>query len=186
MSENLVIITRPTDNGSLEVLTGEKQRGAFAGKTVFPGGKMERRESPDDAAIREVAEETGITLDKIRIMGSLSVNHRRYVDDWNDNHWRSVRLYGAEVPAGTEASDTAELVNTWRPLDDETLADNMPADVRVWWEFVRDKLPDAGWDQVYVTVLHEEDGSSTVQVRYPDFATEPNKILRRETLPPTA
>jgi 8-oxo-dGTP pyrophosphatase MutT (NUDIX family) len=180
MSENLVIITRPTDDGSFEVLTGEKQRGSFAGKTVFPGGKMERSELRDDAAIREVAEETGIKLETIHLLGWLSVHDKRHEQDW----YKHITLYGAEVTSDTEAHDTPELVNTWRPLDDESLADNMPADVGVWWDIVRETLPDPGWDQVAVYIEHQEDGSSKVVVRYPDFASQPNKIIREAIIPP--
>jgi 8-oxo-dGTP diphosphatase len=182
MSENLVIIRRPTHDGSFEVLTGEKQRGTFSGKTVFPGGKMERGESQDTAAIREVAEETGINLEMVRRLGWLYVHN--HGDE--EGRGRHITIYGAEVPAGTQANDTLELVNSWRPIDDESLTDNMPADVKIWWDIVREKLPNAGWNQVNANIRHNKDGTMQVLVRYPDFAEHPNKnkFLRYVTFPP--
>lgn len=180
MSENIVIIRRPDDQGSFEVLAGEKQRGTFAGKTVFPGGKMEGGESPDAAAIREVEEETGITLEIVRRLGWLYV----YGEDDREGQGKHVTLYGAEVPAGTQARNTDELLNSWIPVDDESLPDTMPVDVRVWWDIVRETLPDAGWNQVNVNIQHRNDGSLEIYVRYPDFADQPNKIIRRQTLQP--
>ncbi|USK33007.1 nucleoside triphosphatase YtkD [Bacillus sp. F19] len=39
----------------------------------FPGGKVENSESPDDAALREVKEETGATVSKLRYIGQYKV-----------------------------------------------------------------------------------------------------------------
>lgn len=176
--ENLAIVTRPTADGSFEVLTGEKQRGSFAGKTVFPGGKMELSETVDAAVRREVAEETGVALGTVHRLGWLSINDKRY-GDWH----KPVFLFGAQVAENTEAVSTSELVNTWRRIDDPLLTDNMPQDVPVWWDIVRDALPDPGWNQVAVHIQHEVDGASRVVVRYPDFAEQPNRILRDVVFP---
>lgn len=178
--ENLAIITRPTEDGSFEVLTGEKQRGRFAGMTVFPGGKMERSETVDAAVRREVAEETGVALEAVHRLGWLSINDRR------DGGWdRPVFLFGAQVAEGTQAVNTPELVNTWRRIDNPSLTDDMPQDVQVWWDIVRETLPDPGWNQVAVHIQHETDGATRVVVRYPDFAEQPNKILRDVVFPST-
>ncbi len=45
-----------------EVLLGEKLTGLGTGKFVGAGGKLEPGESPLDAAVREVAEELGVTV----------------------------------------------------------------------------------------------------------------------------
>ncbi|WP_279432178.1 8-oxo-dGTP diphosphatase [Labedella populi] len=46
-----------------EVLVGRKLTGLGAGRAVAPGGKIQPGESPEDAVVREVAEETGIVVD---------------------------------------------------------------------------------------------------------------------------
>ncbi len=45
-----------------EILLGEKLTGLGTGKFVGAGGKLEPGESPLDAAVREVAEELGVTV----------------------------------------------------------------------------------------------------------------------------
>lgn len=44
------------------VLLGEKRTGLGLGKVVAPGGKLEAGESPADACVREVAEESGLEV----------------------------------------------------------------------------------------------------------------------------
>ncbi|GAA1844854.1 8-oxo-dGTP diphosphatase [Agromyces salentinus] len=48
--------------GRTEVLLGRKRHGLGEGKWVGPGGKLEPGESPADAAVREVHEETGLSV----------------------------------------------------------------------------------------------------------------------------
>lgn len=45
------------------VLLGEKKRGFGCGKVVGPGGKVEPGETPPAAVVREIAEETGVSVD---------------------------------------------------------------------------------------------------------------------------
>jgi 8-oxo-dGTP diphosphatase len=47
-----------------EVLVGRKLTGLGAGRAVAPGGKIQPGESREDAVVREVAEETGIVIDR--------------------------------------------------------------------------------------------------------------------------
>lgn len=47
-----------------EVLVGRKLTGLGAGRAVAPGGKIQPGESREDAVVREVAEETGIAIDR--------------------------------------------------------------------------------------------------------------------------
>jgi ADP-ribose pyrophosphatase YjhB (NUDIX family) len=79
----------------------------------LPAGLLRRRESPVDGALRELAEESGITLrpDQLRAaVPNALVHHRsRYVD----------MVYEAEVPAATTALrvDGAEVLEAaWHPL----------------------------------------------------------------------
>jgi len=50
------------------LLTNHRERGL-----EFPGGKVEDGESPEDAAIREVKEETGAEVDKLVYLGQYKV-----------------------------------------------------------------------------------------------------------------
>ena len=49
--------------GGVEVLLGRKRRGLGEGRIVAPGGKLEPGESPEQAAVRELAEEVGLRAD---------------------------------------------------------------------------------------------------------------------------
>ncbi|MCP4757035.1 MAG: CoA pyrophosphatase [Proteobacteria bacterium] len=42
-----------------------------AGQWAFPGGRMDQGESPEDTALRELAEEVGLKLDRERVVGRL-------------------------------------------------------------------------------------------------------------------
>ncbi len=50
------------------------------GHWTFPGGTIGRKETPEQAAIREVAEEVGVTLDAVEPIG-VYFNRREYKRD---------------------------------------------------------------------------------------------------------
>lgn len=55
-------LTRRSPDGTRQVLLGRKKKGLGAGNIVGLGGKLEPGESPLDAAVREVEEESGLVV----------------------------------------------------------------------------------------------------------------------------
>ena len=87
-----------------KVLLGRRAIEPARGQWDIPGGFLEPWEHPEDAAVREVAEETGL---RIQITQLLSV----VVDTYRDEHYTLNLYYLAEVVGGVEqaADDLAEL-----------------------------------------------------------------------------
>ncbi len=67
--DHVLVLTR---HKSQWVLTDHQERGF-----EFPGGKIERDETVEDAAMREVREETGGIVKKTRLSWSISSNRFR-------------------------------------------------------------------------------------------------------------
>ncbi|WEO78553.1 8-oxo-dGTP diphosphatase [Cryobacterium sp. SO2] len=67
-------LTRLSETGDRQVLLGRKKKGLGLGNIVGLGGKLEPGESPVDAAVREVEEESGLTVlaDALTPMGVLT------------------------------------------------------------------------------------------------------------------
>jgi ADP-ribose pyrophosphatase YjhB (NUDIX family) len=86
------------------VLLGRRAIEPARGQWDIPGGFLEPWEHPEDAAVREVAEETGL---RIQITQLVSV----VVDTYRDEHYTLNLYYLAEVVGGVEqaADDLAEL-----------------------------------------------------------------------------
>ncbi len=61
-----------------------KEQDANAGKWIGVGGKFEERESPEDCLLREVREETGLTLTSYRLRGIVT-----FVSDL----WETEQMY---------------------------------------------------------------------------------------------
>ncbi|MEM7322379.1 MAG: NUDIX domain-containing protein [Actinomycetota bacterium] len=98
-------------DASDRVLLIERGRGAAVGLWSVPGGRVEPGESLEQAVVREVAEETGLTVRCGRFVG--------WVERIGDDHHFVIMDFLAEVVgeqdapvAGDDAADVA-----WIPLD---------------------------------------------------------------------
>ena len=74
------------------------------GHWTFPGGRVNRREAPDVAAKREVAEEVGITLAQIRAIGEYYTD-KQYKRD-------TVYCFRAAIDAPDVVIDPAEIAES--------------------------------------------------------------------------
>ncbi len=79
----LVNVSGPADIGNISYDPGQTEDAAFvlttrastlsshAGQRAYPGGRLDRGENPEQAALRELAEEVGLELAGDRILGRL-------------------------------------------------------------------------------------------------------------------
>lgn len=81
---------------------------------VPPGGKVEPGETPRVAAARELAEETGLRAELLRVPAAVSV--RSYRSDWSPTLGLSyAAIVGRDVPLGGECGQPPR----WFDLDEE-------------------------------------------------------------------
>lgn len=109
------------------VLLGTKRTGLGLGKVVAPGGKLEAGESPAQAMVREIAEETGLVVAEADLEPAGRLRYRfPHREAWSqESHvFRARRWRG-------EARDSEELSLGWVPLAEVPL-DRMWDDARLW------------------------------------------------------
>lgn len=129
------------------VLVQDRKKGDWDGLT-FPGGKVEPGESLTRAVIREVYEETGLTIAHPRICG---------VKGWYDpKDGRCTLLFYRTEEYSGELRDSEEGHMAWMRLEEMkrgNLAPDMDKMLRVFFEddiaemWYEDR-PDGGWDAV--------------------------------------
>ena len=125
-----------------EVMLGEKLTGLGVGKFVGAGGKLEPGESARSAAVREVAEELGVTVNARNLVGISDITYP-FVDkdEWSQRSFGFITRTWAGTPTAS-----AELAPRWFVLDDIPF-DRMWADARLWLpralagEFVEETYP---------------------------------------------
>ena len=108
-------VVRPTGDGVEVCLVND---GRYWG---LPKGNLERGETPSDAALREISEETGIERSQLRILAELTASD--YVYRRRDSGrliFKRVHQYLVSAPAGAalhpQESEIADAV--WLPFDD--------------------------------------------------------------------
>lgn len=94
----------------LLLLRNKKISDPNEGKWIGVGGKIEEGETPEACMLREVKEETGISLTDFEYKGI--INFRS--DKWEDEE---MHLFTAKVPKDTEASECSEGTLKWIPED---------------------------------------------------------------------
>ena len=121
---------RPKEEGTLcfviqggEILLIEKKRGLGAGKVNGPGGRLEKGETAEQAAIRETQEEVGITPTGVQWAGELRFQFR----DGYSLHCTVYRASGCEG----QLMETAEAKPFWVRTD-QIPYDRMWADDEQW------------------------------------------------------
>src|SRR6188474_2672672 len=94
------------DDGELKVLLIERGLAPFKGRWALPGGFVRVEETLDEAARRELAEETGLTsvfLEQLYTFGALKRDPRERVV--SVAYYALVKLAGTQTRASTDAAD---------------------------------------------------------------------------------
>jgi 8-oxo-dGTP diphosphatase len=123
----LCYLTRVSDAAGPEVLLGVKKTGFGAGKIVGLGGHVEPGESPAQAVVREVAEESSIRVDpsQLRELGVVTFRFPARPK------WDSVvSVFGADQFSG-QALESDEITPEWFPFNKLPLT-KMWDDARLW------------------------------------------------------
>lgn len=88
------------------MLRNRKQNDPNRGKYIGVGGKTEENESPEECLLREVSEETGLTLDNYRYRGIIT-----FVSDCTEGEY--MHLFTSESWHGTLNYDCDEGELCW-------------------------------------------------------------------------
>jgi 8-oxo-dGTP diphosphatase len=120
-------ILSETSESGYRVLLGQKKKGLGLGKLVGPGGKLEADETPEQAVVREVFEESGLRVreDDLVPLGRIRYEfpHR---EAWSQVSW----VFATRTWSGT-VIESDELLLDWIPVN-EIPFDRMWDDAKFW------------------------------------------------------
>lgn len=119
----------------------KKKNDLNEGKWIGVGGKFEENESPEDCVLREVYEETGLTLTEYRYRGIVTFVSDRYEGE-------HMHLFTATDPEGTLRTDCDEGELCWITKD----------------EF--DALPQWEGDAIFLELLDREEPFFSLKLEY--------------------
>ncbi|NXN11875.1 8ODP triphosphatase, partial [Indicator maculatus] len=123
----LVLVVQPP-----RVLLGMKKRGFGAGLWNGFGGKVQPGESIEEAARRELLEESGLTVDTLQKMGQITFE---FV---GNSELMDVHIFRADDFHGEPTESDAEMRPQWFQLD-EVPFNRMWADDAYWFPLVLQK-----------------------------------------------
>jgi len=134
---------RPVDEAVLcfirrggDLLLIRKKRGLGAGKFNAPGGRLERGETPAQAAVRETQEEVGLTPRELRHAGRLHFA-------FTNGHGIRCDVFEAAAFDGTPV-ETDEALPFWQSAAAIPYHE-MWADDRVWVPLMLERRPFEAW-----------------------------------------
>jgi 8-oxo-dGTP diphosphatase len=154
--------------GGREVLLGYKKAGFGAGRWVGLGGHVEDGEEPADAAVREVAEESGL------IVAASALTHvatLTFVFPARPTWDQTADVFAATEFSG-EPAESDELIPRWFAVDELPLA-GMWDDAKYWLPLVL-----AG-EAVSASITFADD-CATVEAISPDLPELANTRRRRQ------
>ncbi len=120
MKTVLVVAAALVDDDGRVLLAQRPEGKAMAGLWEFPGGKVEPGETPDDALIRELHEELGITVKKACLAPFVFASHT-----YDDFHLL-MPLYLIRRWEGEPESREHKALKWLRPLDMRTREAEFP------------------------------------------------------------
>jgi 8-oxo-dGTP diphosphatase len=142
---------RPREEGTLcfviqdgQILLIEKKRGLGAGKVNGPGGRLEKGETAEQAAIRETQEEVGITPTGVQWAGELRFQFRDgyslHCTVYRASGWEGELMETAEAKPFWVRTDQIPYDRMW--ADDEQWMPRLLAEekFRGWFEFDGDRM----------------------------------------------
>jgi 8-oxo-dGTP diphosphatase len=129
----LCLVTRTSDDRGPEVLLGRKKRGFGSGNLVGLGGHVETGETPAQAAVRELQEESSLIAVEQDLTAAGTLVFRFPARPHYD---QEVAVFTTDTAAGT-ARECDEIAPDWYAVDDLPL-DAMWDDARYWLPKVLD------------------------------------------------